>query len=126
MLRRCRLLCSLALVVLTLLAAGPVTRGEVSAPDMLVEVKNPDAQIGTLLLEDGPAEPEWTMVWTDFGAADGKASAFASGGVESVGRLNLSPPPAPAVIAAPLPPALLSGLMGLVGVYAYQRTRRIR
>lgn len=124
--RRRRLLCSLPLVVLTLLVAGPVTRGAVSDPDMLVEVKNPGPQIGTLLLDDAATQPEWTMVWTDFGAADGKASAFDSGGVESVGRLDLSPPPAPAVIAAPLPPGLLSGLMGLAGVYAYKRTRRIR
>lgn len=34
--------------------------------------------------------------------------------------------PQPPVIAAPLPPALLSGLIGLAGVYAYRRRHRLR
>ncbi len=96
------------------------------SPSHLVEVKDGRSSPTRLLLDDGPSEQNWTLVWSDLGVTDGNASSAAVGGAESFARLNAPAPHAPAVIAAPLPPALLPGLIGLAGVYAYKRRHRLR
>lgn len=121
-----RLLCSLAVVALTLLVIGPAARAASIDPSHLVEVKDAGSQPAMLLLDDGQSEQSWTLVWSDLGVTDGNASSAAVGAGESFARLNVPSPQAPAVIAAPLPPALLPGLIGLAGVYAYKRRHRLR
>ncbi len=123
---RCaRLLCSLSSALLTLMAVSAMARGAETA-DKLIDVKDADAQPMTLSLDDGGSEQDWTLMWADLGVTDGDAPLTGGAGVESFLRANDSSPPAPAVIAAPLPPALLTGLMGLAGVYAYKRRHRLR
>lgn len=129
--RRSHLPCSLPLLALSLLAvAGPV-RGEDTVPfgadasTRLIDVK--DASSPSIpLLHEATDEQTWTMVWSDPGMTDGAAlPTSAAGGVEQFVRANARPPQAPPVIAAPLPPALLSGLIGLGGVYFYKRRHRL-
>jgi hypothetical protein len=120
--RCCQLLCPLPIVILTALAVGPAARGA----DMLIDVKDGDAQPIMLPLDNDPSEQRWTMVWTDLDVEEGDAPQGDTGGIESFVRMNAREPKAPAVIAAPLPPALLPGLIGLAGVYVYKRRHRLR
>lgn len=108
--RRRGLLCSLPILVATVLAVTGPARGAETAPT------DPAA------LED---EQTWTFLWSDMGmTGDPPTRTSATGGITHFRRVNTPPPKAPSIIAAPLPPALLPGLIGLAGVYAYKRRAR--
>lgn len=123
---RRRLLCSLPLVTLTLLAICPAARGASDAPNKLVDVNDQSLPPTTLLLGDEPGEQNWTLVWTDLGITEGDAPPPGAGGTESMARTSGVSGQVPAVIAAPLPPALLPGLIGLATVYFCRRRLRLR
>lgn len=133
MLPRCRWLCSLPLLALTLLAVAAPARGADGlasvgdVPSKLIDVKE-QSEPTTLAFHDPTTnDPTWTFVWSDLGVTDNDAPyAGAARGIEPFFRANNRPPRAPQVIAAPLPPALLPGLIGLAGVYLYKRRNRLR
>lgn len=125
--------CLLPILIVSLLAvAGPVRGDELTlmntdGPRKLVQVR--DSSTGaTLLFTSTIDDPTWTMDWSDLGVtdADGPPTVGATGGIDHFARSNTRPAKAPTIIAAPLPPALLSGLIGLAGVYAYKRRHRLR
>jgi hypothetical protein len=123
--RSCRFSRSISVCALTLLAlcqavsAGPVA---LEAPEKLVDVKDaPGAAAPNL--NDG--DQTWTMSWDDLGL-DEDVSTSSSAGSQSFARINVTEPKAPPIIAAPLPPAVLSGLIGLAGVYMYKRRNRLK
>ena len=97
--------------------AGPVTPAEPQASGKLVDVK--DGRTNLLTGDD-----QFVASWEDLDPSiDESAGAPMS---TSFGRVKPIEPKAPPVIAAPLPPAVLSGLIGLAGVYVYKRRNRIR
>jgi hypothetical protein len=97
--------------------AGPVTPPASSdAPGSLIEVREDT----TKLLDAPPADDHFA--WDD-PSADEKPAGNTS---ISSARVQAAEPKAPPIIAAPLPPAVLSGLIGLAGVYMYKRRNRLR
>ena len=97
--------------------AGPVTPPANSdAPGSLIEVKD-----NTTKSLDAPAADDH-FAWDDPIAEDESAANTSI----SSARVRAAEPKAPPIIAAPLPPAVLSGLIGLAGVYMYKRRNRIR
>lgn len=97
--------------------AGPVTPAEPQAAGKLIDVK------------DGPSrllagDDHFVASWDEFDARIDETSNPPA--VTSFSRVKPIEPKAPPVIAAPLPPAVLSGLIGLAGVYIYKRRNRIR
>ena len=103
--------------------AGPVAPTE---PEQLVAQHDPNDGAGAvlaseILVGDDDAH-EWTMSWSDLGiAADGAPGATNPPAVVLPRSLDAEKPP---VIAAPLPPAVISGMIGLAAVYAYKRRNR--
>ena len=129
--RRRRLLCSLPLIALAFAAmngaqqavAAPV---QPDAASTLINVTEPAEQSAALLATDATNEPSWTILWDDLAVKDGDAPVV-SGGTGSTNEPPRTAPfasQAPPIIAAPLPPAIVSGLIGLVGVYMYKRRNR--
>jgi len=128
--RRRRLLCSLPLIALAFAAmngaqlaiAAPV---QPDAPSTLIDVTEPAEQSVALLATDAANEPSWTILWDDLAMKDGDAPVV-SGGSSTNEPLRSAPfaSQAPPIIAAPLPPAIVSGVIGLVGVYMYKRRNR--
>jgi hypothetical protein len=129
--RRRRLLCSLPLIAFAFAAingAQPAVGAPVQpdAASTLIDVNEPAEQSAALLATDPPKEPSWTILWDDLAMKDGDAPVV-SGGGSSTNESPRSAPfasQAPPIIAAPLPPAIVSGVIGLVGVYMYKRRNR--
>jgi hypothetical protein len=96
---------------------GPVTPpADSDAPGGLIEVKDDT----TKSLDAPPADDRFA--W-DEASADEESAGNTS---ISSARVRAAEPKAPPIIAAPLPPAVLSGLIGLAGVYVYKRRNRLR
>lgn len=96
--------------------AGPVTPAEPQASGKLVDVKDGQSKLLT-------GDDRFAASWEDFDASIDETGTPI---VTSFARVKPIEPKAPPVIAAPLPPAVLSGLIGLAGVYIYKRRNRIR
>jgi hypothetical protein len=113
-------LATLALTVCARVAhAEPVMpAADSDVPGSLVEVKD-DA---TKSLDPAGGAADDQFAWDDPRADEGSAANTSI----SAARIRAAEPKAPPIIAAPLPPALLSGLIGLVGVYVYKRRNRLR
>ena len=130
--RRCRLLCSLPIVALSLAAVGPgrtATGAPVQpdAPSALVDVRQTSDGSPALLTADATNQQSWTVLWDDLNVKQGDAPVVSAGGSAIDPRASVTlPSQAPPIIAAPLPPAIISGVIGLVGVYAYKRRNRLR
>jgi hypothetical protein len=129
--RRC-LLCSLPLLAIALLTAGQNAQAGQVAPDAqpMVDVKQDGNRTTTLPLDvvgAGADEHTFAMSWSDLGiTTDSAAGSIASASaVDGFRHVSADAQEKPAVIAAPLPPAIVSGLVGLAGVYAYKRRHRI-
>jgi hypothetical protein len=132
---RRRLLCSLPIVAVVLAVIGcasmasasPVRPDAPDAPDALIDVKKPSDPSTALLTEEATSDSQsWTILWDDLGVKDGDAPVVSGGGSATHGQASASlPSGAPPIIAAPLPPAIVSGIIGLVGVYAYKRRNRL-
>src|SRR5688500_7730662 len=129
--RRRRLLCSLPLIVLAFAVingAQPAVGAPVQpdAESTLIDVNEPAEQSTALLATDATNEQPWTILWDDLAVKAGDAPVVSGGGSST----NDSPRPAPSasqappIIAAPPPPAIVSGVIGLVGVYMYKRRNR--
>lgn len=126
--RPCRLPRSIPVCVLAMLAvcggraalAGPVAPdGEDStARNGLIDIK---------IEQDDSlhVDADFELAWNDLGIEDA-GGTVSSGPARSLPRVNVIEPKSPPVIAAPLPPAVLSGLIGLAGVYVYKRRNRLR
>ncbi len=125
--RLCRLLCSLPALALSLLAFGERAHGGQVAPDVepLVDVRHDGAVELPADLVGAGDEQTWVMSWEDLGAASEGTISSAPHVGAMAGTADVDPAK-PAVIAAPLPPAIVSGIIGLVGVYAYKRRHRLR
>jgi hypothetical protein len=95
-----------------------VPAADADVPGSLIEVK--DDTTKSLEAPEGAAEDHFA--WDD-PRADEESAAHTS---ISAARLRAAEPKAPPIIAAPLPPAVLSGLIGLAGVYLYKRRNRLR
>jgi hypothetical protein len=126
--RLCRLLCPLPGFAMLLLAVGQAHAGPVApgapAQEPLADVKN--ANDATSILHVGDDAHDWQVSFDDLLIPeDAGPSANISVSTGSA-RINLASPTAPPVIAAPLPPAVVSGLVGLVGVYVYKRRNRLK
>ena len=130
MLPRC-LLCSLPVLAFALgasatsQAAGPALESE-TISSTLVQVREPGETSPALQFEDGTLDQDGSVSWEDLSISE---SHFPATGVSAAGRfanMELRPSEAPPIIAAPLPPAFVSGLVGLAGVYAYRRRQRVR
>ena len=128
--RRHRLLCSLPLIALTFAAVGPARVGSAApvqpdAPSTLIDVKDANDRSAALLASQATDKQAWTILWDDLAVKQGDAPVVSGGSslAQSLEDTTL-PSQAPAIIAAPLPPAIVSGLIGLVGVYAYKRRNR--
>ncbi|HEV2295442.1 MAG TPA: hypothetical protein VGR35_16450 [Tepidisphaeraceae bacterium] len=135
--RRCCWLCPLPLIALALLVVSGSVRGQSAAPfredtapfgadaaSTLIDVRDEDRSSTISLHADAAKRPTWTFVWSDLGVSnDASPTAGAAGGGEHFARIHAPPSKAPPIIAAPLPPALFSGLIGLAGVYVYKRLR---
>ena len=99
--------------------AGPVAPpANADSPGSLIEVK--DKTTKSLDAPDSAADDHFA--WDDPSAEDESAGSTSI----SSARVRAAEPKAPPIIAAPLPPAVLSGLIGLAGVYMYKRRNRIR
>ena len=129
-----RLLCSLPLVALLFAAVGPAriaTAAPVQpdAPSTLVDVMQAGDRSAALLTADAtnPKQQSWTVLWDDLSvkAGDAPVVSGAASAIDPRASITL-PAHAPPIIAAPLPPAIVSGVIGLVGVYAYKRRNRLR
>ena len=109
--RLCGLPCWLPIFAVALLALVGTVRGAESAPS-----------------DAATDEQTWTLVWSDLGVDDdaGAPNGGAPGGTEPCARMSGQPQQTAPAIAAPLPPAVFSGLIGLVGVYVYKRRLRLR
>ena len=105
--RRCGLPCSLPIVAVALLAwVGPAR----------------DARAYTQ-----PDDKSFAFEWSDVGVMDHDAPTGTPGGGGQSNRTSaLQPQQPPPAIAAPLPPAVLSGLIGLATAYACKRRSRLR
>jgi hypothetical protein len=130
--RRRRLLCSLPLIALAFAVingAQPAVGAPVQpdAESTLIDVNESPEQSAALLATDSMNEPQsWTILWDDLAVKEGDAPVV-SGGGSSTNESPRTPPfasQAPPIIAAPLPPAIVSGVIGLVGVYMYKRRNR--
>ncbi len=125
-----RLLCSLPLIAATLVASATArdavaaTEPVASSDNSLIEVKDAGHTLPALELADDGSQQAWSVSLDelDFGQS-AAAAGFATSG--SFANIQLREPEAPPIIAAPLPPAFVSGLIGLAGVYAYRRRQRI-
>ena len=129
--RRRRLLCSLphiALAFAVSTGAQPAVGAPVQpdAESTLIDVNEPVEQSAALLATDATNEPSWTILWDDLAVNDGDAPVVSGGGSSTNEPLRTAPfaSQAPPIIAAPLPPAIVSGVIGLVGVYMYKRRNR--
>ena|SRR5688572_15907682 len=131
--RRC-LLCSLPIVALAFAAAGPARNATAApvqpdAPSTLVDVKQTGDSSSALPTADAtnPQQQAWTVLWDDLNVKPGDAPVVSAGASAIDPRASVTlPSGAPPIIAAPLPPAIISGVIGLVGVYAYKRRNRLR
>ena len=105
--RRCGLPCSLSILTAALLAlAGPAREARAYTQ---------------------PDDKSFAFEWSDVGVTDQDAPAGTPGGGGQSNRTSaLFPQQPPPAIAAPLPPALLSGLIGLATAYACKRRSRLR
>ena len=129
--RRRRLLCSLPLIALAF-AAMNGAQSAVGAPvqpdaaSTLIDATEPGVQSAALLATDATNEQPWTILWDDLAVKDGDAPVVSGGTGSTSEPLRTAPfaSQAPPVIAAPLPPAIVSGVIGLVGVYMYKRRNR--
>jgi hypothetical protein len=131
--RRRRLLCSLSILAVTLGAAGLARRADGApvrpdAPLPMVDTNQTTDPAGTSLLTDEGTAAEqqpWTILWDDLALKDTDAPVVSSGAAATAPGTSVTRPyGAPPIIAAPLPPAIISGVIGLVGVYAYKRRNR--
>ena len=131
--RRCRLLCSLPILAVTLGAVGLARIAGAApvrpdAPLPLVDVKQANDPTPTALLTEeatGAEQQQWTILWDDLAVKDTDAPVVSGGTSATDPRTSVTRPyGAPPIIAAPLPPAIISGIIGLVGVYAYKRRNR--
>ena len=128
--RRHRLLCSLPLIALTFAAVGPARMANAApvqpdAPSTLIQVSDVENPSTALAIPQDADKHAWTILLDDLAVKPGDAPVVSGGGsnLQSVGDTTL-PSQAPTIIAAPLPPAIVSGIIGLVGVYAYKRRNR--
>ena len=120
---------SLRPTLLTLALAGWTSTPLAHAATLgkLVDVKDERTPTIALPLGDAQAEQQWSFAWNDLGHDDAAGAPHEGiAGYEALARVNGVDSKAPTVIAAPLPPALLPGLIGLAGVYAYQRRHKLR
>jgi len=130
--RRRRLLCSLPLIALAFAVsngAQPAFGAPVQpdAESTLIDVMEPAEQSAALLATDATNEPSWTILWDDLAVKEDDAPVVSGGGGSSTNESPRTAPfasQAPPIIAAPLPPAIVSGVIGLVGVYMYKRRNR--
>jgi hypothetical protein len=129
--RRRRLLCSLPLIALAFAVingAQPAVGAPVQpdAESTLIDVTEPADPSATLLATDATNEPSWTILWDDLAVKDSDAPVISGGGSSTNESPRTAPfaSQAPPIIAAPLPPAIVSGVIGLVGVYMYKRRNR--
>ncbi len=70
--------------------------------------------------------PDWQGAFDDLLISDDAGLSAKVSVPTGSARLTLTSPNTPPVIAAPLPPAVVSGLVGLVGVYVYKRRNRLK
>ncbi len=93
-----------------------------------MDVRDTEDSSPALLTEDATNKSNkqsWTILWDDVAVKNGDAPVVSGGSsVEQPLGDTLLASQAPPIIAAPLPPAIVSGLIGLVGVYAYKRRNR--
>ena len=130
--RRRRLLCSLPLIALAFAVINGAQSAAVGAPvqpdaaSTLIDVTESAEQSAALLASDPTNESSWTILWDDLAVRDGDAPVVSGGasGIDNTPRTAPFASQAPPVIAAPLPPAIVSGVIGLVGVYMYKRRNR--
>jgi hypothetical protein len=74
-----------------------------------------------------PDDKSFAFEWSDVGVTDQDAPPGTPGGGGQFNRTSaFQVQPPPPAIAAPLPPALLSGLIGLATAYACKRRSRLR
>jgi hypothetical protein len=109
---------TLAVCVRAAHAEPVIPAADSDAPGSLIDVK--DDSTKSLEAPDGEGNDDFA--WDDPRADDASAANTSI----SLARLRAAEPKAPPIIAAPLPPALLSGLIGLAGVYVYKRRNRLR
>ena len=125
-------MCSLPLIALAFAMNGaqPAIGAPVQpdAESTLIDVTEPAHSTAALLASDATNEPQsWTILWDDLAVKDGDAPVVSGGGGGSTNEPLRTAPfasQAPPIIAAPLPPAIVSGVIGLVGVYMYKRRNR--
>src|SRR5688500_6372963 len=129
--RRRRLLCSLPLIALAFAVsngAQPAFGAPVQpdAESTLIDVMEPAEQSAALLATDATNEPSWTILWDDLAVKEGDAPVVSGGTASTNEPLRTAPFASHSlpIIAAPLPPAIVSGVIGLVGVYMYKRRNR--
>ena len=130
--RRRRLLCPLPLIALAFAVindAQPAVGAPVQpdAASTVIVVTEPAEQSAALLAPDAANEAQsWTILWDDLALKHGDAPVVSGGGNSTNDALRTTPfaSQAPPIIAAPLPPAIVSGVIGLVGVYMYKRRNR--
>ena len=116
---------SLCLLTLSLVGWTTTSRADATGPGKMVEVKEDGAPTIVLPLDDVRDERQVSFAWDDSSAEAGAPPDGAAGYVMPT-RATGAEAKAPTVIAAPLPPALLPGLIGLAGVYAYKRRHGLR
>ena len=126
-----RLLCSLPILTLALAAvAAPVRDAdgamEPQTSDTLIDVKDANHPKLSLQLDDDSvvADPQtWSASLDELSLSDEGGHNRPLAGFTP---LTLRAPEKPPIIAAPLPPAIISGAIGLAGVYAYKRRHQLR
>ncbi|MGB7157334.1 MAG: hypothetical protein WBD40_04660 [Tepidisphaeraceae bacterium] len=114
--------CSLPVFVAMLWAVCPALGGPTSVTPIVGELASDGAV--TFTIQHVEAQASGMTTWHEPDVSTSSVTAV-SGGMTMLAapqRGNTEPP----IIAAPLPPALLSGLIGLATVYAYRRRHRLR
>ena len=126
--RLCRLLCPLIGIAISLLAVGQAHAGPV-APDASTQheqLKTKTTGDAADILHIGDDAHDWQGSFDDLLIPDDDGPNAKVNVSSGSARVNMAPFTTPPVIAAPLPPAVLSGLVGLVGVYVYKRRNRLK